>query len=255
MKFIILLLSMLTFVFASDFQSKRVLTLSVKDIENFSIHSRSGKLFIEGDASLEKIQVKALISIKGLSASRAKKFLKDHVNLRLEKVGNKAKLVAKIENNFSGIFSGLTSARIDLEIRIPHNLNLDINDGSGGIVILNTKGKLKIEDGSGSIRISNNRGDVYIEDGSGSLEAEKIKGNVEIEDGSGSITLGNIAGDVQINDGSGEMSVKKVTGKVVVWDGSGAIKIRDIDGDVIIKEDGSGGVSIRGVSGNVIRKD
>jgi len=255
MKFIILLLSMLTFVFASDFQSKKVLTLSAEDIEEFSIHSGSGKLSIEGDASLEKIQVKALISIKGLSASKAKKFLKDHVNLRLEKIGKKAKLVAKIENNFSGIFSGFSNARIDLEVRIPHNLDLDIDDGSGGIIVRDTKGKLKIEDGSGSIRISNNRGDVYIDDGSGSLEVEKVKGNVEIEDGSGSITCGNIAGDVQIDDGSGEMSIKKVTGKVVIWDGSGAIKIRDIDGDVIIKEDGSGGVSIRGVSGNVIRKD
>ncbi len=255
MKIIILLLSLLTFVFASEFQTQKTLTLPTKSIQEFSIDSGSGYLHIEGDAAARQIEVVARIVIKGLSHKNARKFVKDRVELKLEKLNNRAHLVAKIKNDFPGIFTNIANARIDLQVKIPYNLHLAIDDGSGEITIRNTRGKLKIDDGSGSIQISNNEGDVYIDDGSGSITMDRVKGNVKINDGSGAIDCQHITGDVMVDDGSGGMDLRRITGKVVIWDGSGSIKIRKIDGDVYIKEAGSGSVAVSEVKGKVFQKD
>ena len=209
------------------------LNLSAEGIQTLRIDSGAGFLNVEGKEGLSAIEVKAEIYVKGLKDEEMKEFIEDHVKLNLERKGDRAVLVSGIEwSPFS-----FREVRIDLTVKVPRAMNLDIDDGSG------------------TVEVTNIRGDVVLDDGSGSIHVENVEGDLEIEDGSGDITVRNITGDVQIDDGSGGISVSHIGGSVTVDDGSGSIDIHDVEKDVILEDTGSGSEHISDVKGKVIKKD
>lgn len=147
--------------------------------------------------------------------------------------------------------TGRSKGRIDLHLRIPSGLDLEVDDGSGSIRIESVDGRVSIDDGSGSITLADLGGGLRLSDGSGSIRAERVRGSVRIDDGSGSILLREADGDVEISDGSGSISVHRVAGDVVVRDGSGSIQVRDVDGRFHLASDGSGSVSASGIRDGV----
>jgi len=229
------------------------LNLQAEGIKTFEIDCGSGYLKIRGAEDLDRIEVTANLVVKGIDEDEIKEFKADHVTLTLGKKRGKAVLISKIESDIlSSIFKS-KSARIDLDIRIPKKLALDIDDGSGLIEISDVNAAVELEDGSGSIEMENIGAAVAIDDGSGSIELENINGDLEIEDGSGSIKVTDIAGNVDIDDSSGTIEVFEIKGTVEVEDGSGGILIDGVEKDVDIKRAGSGSVTIRNVKGTVKR--
>lgn len=137
-------------------------------------------------------------------------------------------------------------AHVDLEV--PHWLALDIDDGSGGMVLTNV-GDVVIDDGSGSIEIVG-AGDVVIEDGSGSITIRDAAGHVELDDGSGGIEVIGAASVRVVDDGSGEIRLSSIRGDAIVEeDGSGSIHFEDIAGRALVERDGSGSVHGRNIAG------
>jgi DUF4097 and DUF4098 domain-containing protein YvlB len=202
---------------------------------------------------LEQIEVSAVLDVRGIADNELAAFKKEHVTLKLERVAGQAELIAKIESGFSlaGLFGDSHDARIDLDIRVPRRLALEIDDGSGDTDIRDCDGNLKLADGSGDIRLTNIRGPVESEDGSGAIILAKINGKLQIEDGSGDIELNDAGNDVDIDDGSGEINLNRILGSVYIEDGSGDIVIDGVEKDVTIDEAGSGGVEISNVKGKV----
>lgn len=219
--------------FETSYETTKNLNLSVEGIDTFEIDSGAGSLEIRGIDGLEEIEVTAEIIVKGKSEKRREEFIEKNMKLSLKKKGNKAILVSGFKE--SSLFSSFRQKVINLTVKMPKNLDLDIDDGSGGINIEDLTGDLKVDDGSGSIDIEN------------------IKGNVNIHDGSGDIEVRDVSGDVSVNDGSGSIHVQYVEGSVTVSDGSGSISVNDVEKDVHIKNDGSGSVNIENVKGRVIK--
>jgi len=253
------------------FEKEKNLILPMDDINQFDIDCGAGFLVVNGIAGLDKIEVKATIIIEGMSQKRIDKLLKNHLRLELKKTGSKAILVSKFKSVTSFITLKSRKRQINLEIRLPQNLPLNIDDGSGSIdikdlsgavtiddgsgsmTLKNIQGKVNIEDGSGSITLINMDNNVKINDGSGDIVADKIKGHLKIIDGSGSIYAKNIGGEVNVRDGSGSIKIRNILGSVIISDGSGSIIIEDVEQDVIIKEAGSGDLSLKGIKGKVIK--
>jgi hypothetical protein len=248
---IILVFMVATFVLAEN-QKVLELNLSNDGIDTFEANTGSGFLKIEGVAGLEQIEVKATVVAKGMDNEELEDFINDHVTLTLKKRGNKAVLTSKIKKGISSLFKS-RNGLINLHVRVPKKLDMDIDDGSGLIEIANIIGSLKLDDGSGAIELKDIDGNVTIDDGSGSIEIKNVTGDLNLDDGSGSIEVRNVSGDVDIDDNSGSMSVYDIKGSVVVGDGSGNILIDGVDKDVHIKRAGSGGVTIRNVKGTVKR--
>jgi hypothetical protein len=216
-------------------QKRESLTLAVVDLKILSIDCGAGYLKVQGVDGLEQIEVSAVLDVRGIADNELAAFKKEHVTLKLERVAGQAELIAKIESGFSlaGLFGDSHDARIDLDIRVPRRLALEIDDGSGDTDIRDCDGNLKLADGSGDIRLTN------------------IRGQVEIEDGSGDIELNDAGNDVDIDDGSGEINLNRILGSVYIEDGSGDIVIDGVEKDVTIDEAGSGGVEISNVKGKV----
>jgi len=247
---IILLVAVLACVQAA--QSRETLSLDASGCKSMHIDCGAGYLKVKGEDNLEQIEVKAILHVKGIAESDLPSFKKEYVTLKLDKVGSKAVLTAEIESGFSlATLFGSHDARIDLEIRLPRRLALDVEDGSGDMDIRSIGGDLQLDDGSGDIRLEGVDGTVEIDDGSGDMFLSGLKGKVRIDDGSGGIELKNVGGDVSVEDGSGEIEIYDVKGSVEIDDGSGDIIIDGVENDVTIEEDGSGDVRIRNVKGKV----
>jgi hypothetical protein len=250
---ILLLLFAFTAANAATVDKTKKLSLMAKGIETLEVDCGSGYLKIKGVDGLKEIQVKATIVIKGIDEDEIDELIKDSVKLKLSQRGSRAVLVSKFESGIFKSLFGRKSGLINLDVRVPKKMALDIDDGSGFIEIYNIDGDLDMDDGSGSLEINGVSGDVDIDDGSGSIEIENIGGNLNLDDGSGGIEVTKVGGDVDIDDSSGSMSVYDVKGSVVVSDGSGSILIDGVGQDVHIKRSGSGGLTIRNVSGKVRR--
>jgi hypothetical protein len=217
------------------FETEKTFTLPAGGLKALRIDCGAGKLEVAGADGLDRIEVRAVIKADGESQSQMEGFLKDHVKLSLEKRGDRAVLVANIERHW-GFFIG-DGAWIDLTVRVPKSLALEIDDGSGDMVVEDIAADVEIDDGSGDIRVS------------------RLGGRLEIDDGSGDIVIRDVAGDIAIDDGSGDIEVLLAGGNIRVDDGSGDITIDGVGGDVLIEDAGSGGVKIDNVKGRVIRHD
>jgi DUF4097 and DUF4098 domain-containing protein YvlB len=235
---------------ASTYREKRELNMTANGIQGLDISCGAGALVLEGNPQ-QDIKVDAEIEIKGLSDKKAKEFIKDKIELSLERKGSVAYLKSKINNGFWGS----KDAQVNLIVTLPPYLNLKIDDGSGSIRLRHMDGEVNIKDGSGSIEVNDTKGNLTIVDASGNIDVRNIQGDVTVKDGSGSISANKIGGDLTLMDGSGSIEVKSVDGGVLVNDGSGSIDIHDVQKDVTIESDGSGSCNVSGVKGGIFRRD
>ena len=216
-----------------DYEEVRELSLPAAGLGLLDIEAGAGSLTVVGEEGRAEVLVEATISMSG-NDDAARRAIESDMELSLEQRGDRLELTSRFE---SGFMRWRRQPRIDLEVRVPRDFALTVDDGSG------------------SVAISRVLGDVRIEDGSGSLSVRDAGGRITINDGSGSIEIDQAGGDVSIVDGSGSIDVHGVRGSVTVDDGSGGIDVSDVTHDVIVASDGSGGVRTARVAGNVIRED
>lgn len=218
---------------AQAVETQKMLSLAAADIGVLDVDAGAGSLSISGREGAESIEVRATVRVTGIREKDFDKYLDDHLELSLEKRGDRAVLVAKLrERGFS--FFG-RDATVDLEVTVPRRLALEIDDGSGEISLKNISGDVRIDDGSGDIHV------------------DGISGDLDVDDASGDIKVREVGGDVLVDDSSGSITIRHVGGKVTVSDGSGSIDIDDVGGDVRLRSTGSGGVEVTNVRGRVIR--
>ncbi len=219
----------------ADYSTTKTMELSTDGIDKLKINCGAGYLEVQGIEGMTTIEVEAEIIIEGVKKKKAEEFVEENMELELEKQGKYARLTSRFEDSksfFGNMFSS-GSRLINLTVKIPKGMSLNIDDGSGSIWIQNIAANINIDDGSGEVEI------------------EDIVGDIEIDDGSGRVRVTNITGDVEIDDGSGEINVRKIDGNVIVSDGSGDIYVSDVTQDVEVLDDGSGRCRIRNVDGKV----
>ncbi|PWF63488.1 hypothetical protein CBX96_10155 [Shewanella sp. BC20] len=215
---------------------QRELSLDAQDLQALVAETGAGSLEIIGVEGLT--QIKLVADIYSNDDSK--------VILTLEKKANKAQLKADFESHSS--FSNY-SPYIDLKLQVPAGLALDIDDGSGAILINKMTEDIKVKDGSGELVIHGGN-NVSIDDGSGAIEVSQVNGNLAIVDGSGGIQVNDIKGSITIDDGSGEINVANVQNTVTINDGSGDINVVNTKGLTILSA-GSGDVSFDKIDGPV----
>ncbi len=224
-----------------DHKADRRASESLDGIERVVVSARAGDLRLErGD------EANRLSAIGVACASSAK--LLDGIQLETRRSGS----TLHIETDMPETRGWNSRASMDLEIRVPSSVEMEVQDSSGDVSAEGVR-LASIKDGSGDLSLRETSGDLRIDDGSGDIRISTHHGNVEIEDGSGDARLSEIDGSVRISeDGSGDLSMKSVSGSVTVdRDGSGDIFAGRVGGDFIVARDGSGDVRHRDVKGRV----
>ena len=218
---------------AGDYEELREFSIPADGLDSLVIDVGAGSLDVRGVADQDSIDVRATIIVDNADDDEGRKFIAKRVELSLDRDGDTARLVSRVDQPMLKWGSG---ARIDIDVVAPANL------------------ALRIDDGSGSIDVADFVADVSIDDGSGSIDVRTV-GSLEIDDGSGSIDVTDASGDVYVNDGSGSLEIEGVGGNVTIDDGSGGIRVNDVAGDLTIIDAGSGGVSFSGIEGTVRQDD
>lgn len=214
------------------------------DINNLSIDVGSGSLTVRGE-DVEEINVFAKVySTKYNDIDDLHEAFSEKVDFSLDNDGSVIRLKACDKKGILGRKDSKIS--IDVEVIVPRNMNLEIDDGSGTMHVSDLQGLLSIDDSSGSATIKNIGNNLTIDDGSGNLEIDSIKGDVHIDDGSGKLILTNIHGDLFVEDGSGELNVTNVTGNMTLEDGSGSVIVNELAGKFKLIDAGSGSVHVNG---------
>lgn len=239
----------LSYAGPNKYSEVRNFELDGSGLSELFIDAGAGEMVVTGVEGSNEVVVVATITVDTSDPDDGAKFVEDRLRLSLERDGDRAELSA----DFSPGWGRGKSAAIDLDVRMPAQLALVIDDGSGPIVVDNISSTVRIDDGSGPIELGNS-GDVDIDDGSGSITIENT-GAVKIDDGSGSIRVVGAAGDVYVKDGSGTIEIRGVDGSVTVDDGSGDIEIDDVERDVVIEGEGSGSLRYTNVRGTVQQDD
>jgi len=214
----------------NGYEEQRDLHLSASGIGTVDIDTGSGSLEISGVSGSDEIAVTATIQVPDRNDDKAREAIESDLVLTLEKQGDTAVLKAYFEQkrwNFGD------SPSVHVVVKMPRNLHLVVDDGSGSISVSDIAGAIEVEDGSGSITMTN------------------VGGEVQINDGSGSISVDSVGGDISIDDGSGGIRVRGVAGSVVIDDGSGSINVSDVEQDLIIVDDSSGGLTFSAIKGRV----
>lgn len=199
-------------------EARRDARFAVDSGDRLLLVARSGSLRVEGRAGSTEVV------IQGRACASSEDLL-ERIILTTDRDGSRAHVeVAEIDWE-DGWFDGDRYARLDLTVEIPAGMRVEIQDGSGEMLVRGT-------------------GELLIDDGSGEIDIDDITGDVRIDDGSGEVIVANVRGSVTIDDGSGEVTVREVTGSVTVDDGSGSIEIAGVGGSVRVPDDGSGSLDV-----------
>ena len=242
-------------------RASRDLDLPATGVATLEVLAQAGTLQIRGEPGLTQVRARGVAC-----ASREA----DLAQIRLVQRREGDRLVVAVEMpESSGLWDG--QRRLDLELRVPARLALDVSDSSGEASIEGVA-SLRVQDSSGGLRIANVAGAVRVHDSSGSVDvrdvgslhvpvdssgdivASNVRGDARIDvDSSGSIELRRIGGDARVDqDSSGELRFSGIGGGVTVGnDSSGDIVAEDVGRAFIVRHDGSGGIEHRGVRGEV----
>jgi hypothetical protein len=228
------------------YEADRAAQASTDGIKQVVIRAGAGSLEIQGEPGRQSMQARA-------KACASDQDQLERLQIRVQRDGDTlviSSLTPDTALDPRSWFGGDT--RLDVSIKLPAGIALDVEDASGETRISNV-GPLKVTDGSGSLRIEDINGSLELDDGSGEVTIAGVRGPVSIKDGSGEIDIKQITGDVTIvNDGSGEIRIESVTGNVKIEnDGSGAIRVSRVMRNVTVDRDGSGEIVVQDVDGNL----
>lgn len=190
--------------------------------------SPSDKVYLRGELE---------INIRGLTGANEEDF-----KIRHQKEGETLRVwVERPERNWV-----IGSMRIDgkIEISLPENLNVFVDNSSGSVLADGLKGgKVHLEASSGNVSAKNLKTNPTLKTSSGGINAENIVGNVSCKSSSGSQHLKQINGDIVSVASSGRLVLENVKGSILAETSSGAIRLVNVEGQLQLRASSG---SIRG---------
>lgn len=234
-----------------EFTAARNLDISAESLAQFKLQTRAGDLRITGVPGAKQIELRGKACASSADALA-------QLTLQQNRDGSMLHVVTTAPEDNGGFkLFGSNYAYIDLEVRMPQALALDLEDSSGDIEIENA-GAMEVRDSSGDIEIRGARGDVFISDSSGDIEVDQSEGNVTVRsDSSGDIRIEGARRDVLVDeDSSGDIRIDDVSGNARVnHDSSGDIRFRRIGGNAEVGSDSSGSIVADQVKGDFSVRD
>jgi len=229
------------------FRADRSLDVDAKGLTLFRLDTGAGDLVVEGVPGLTTIEVRG-------KACASEQQAIDGIQFMQEREGATATVGTKIpDEGYSWSLFGSHYAYLDVRVRMPAGLKLDLRDSSGDLEVSGLTNGLDLKDSSGDILLHDLGGPVKVTDTSGDIDVRKIAGDFTvISDSSGDITVDDVKGSAVVQeDSSGDIKLRHVGGDARVdRDSSGDIDFLDIGHDAVVGVDGSGDITADGVKGN-----
>lgn len=230
-----------------EFTAERTLDFDAKGLAQFKLDTGAGDLVVEGVPGLARVEV------RGKACASEEKALAS-IQLFQQREGDVATVGTKIpDEGFTWSLFSSHYAYMDVRVRTPSGLKLDLRDSSGDVDISGLTAGLTVKDSSGDLALHDLVGGVRVTDTSGDITARAISGDFTVvSDSSGDIRVEDVKGSAIVEeDSSGDVTLRKITGDARVdRDSSGDIEFSEIGRDAVVGADGSGEVVADNVRGN-----
>ncbi|MFP4564691.1 MAG: DUF4097 family beta strand repeat-containing protein [Spirochaetia bacterium] len=232
----------------------RDLELATDGIDTLEIHCDSTDVGIAAVEGLGKVSVSAYINIRGRDQARVEEIAAEGILLDLSRRGNRGVLTCRVESTFflMRLIRG-EEKRVQLDIRIPAQMNLDINIEDGKLSVSRLSGNCTVTSGQGDCILEGITGKVGVVDDGGNLRLSNVNGEILIEDGPGDVEIGTSGGSLNLVDTSGDVDIRDFSGPVHIEDSGGSLTVTDLEGDLKIRARGRGDVKLSGVTGTIIQ--
>lgn len=139
-------------------------------------------------------------------------------------------------------------AAVDLVIRVPANVALDLHVAVGNVTATGVTRGLDIDTHSGSVQTADTRGPLDIDTGSGEVEVRTHAGDLRVDTGSGDVDVSDVTGArlISLDTGSGSILLDGcvATESLKVDTGSGRIVATQIEAPEMDLDTGSGSVEV-----------
>jgi len=259
----LLLASPLVLANECQFSAERNLDMDPAGLQALRMELGSSDLNVQGDPAATRIEV------HGKACASEQAWL-DELQIEQSRQGGKVLVKAAPRPSHSGLF-GKQYAYIDFVVRVPANLALEVQSGSGDTHAANIA-SLDYQSGSGDLNLDRVAGAVSATVGSGDIVASHIgsfklghagSGDLRISDVQGDVTIGHVgSGDLTFSDvhgsvradsiGSGDLVAERVGSDVFVGSiGSGDVTAKTVGGSLTVGSAGSGDIHHSGVVGKV----
>jgi hypothetical protein len=144
-------------------------------------------------------------------------------------------------------FLELSLRNVDFEITVPTDSDIQLDNGSGRIVVQGASGDIRVRTGSGRIEARDLQGQIALKTGSGRIELNNLQGQIFAKTGSGSIQSSDLQGPTTLRTGSGGLRVSGLQGVATLKTGSGSVAIdhSELIGESSLRT-GSGSIAFEG---------
>ncbi|MBB3068610.1 hypothetical protein FHS14_001597 [Paenibacillus baekrokdamisoli] len=201
------------------------LKLQVGDLKKLLIDNKNGEIEIVGNTDSDVIQVTAHVSSNHINKDK----------LKLDLQGRED--TAYLDASFKGQFLSMGSGSVNLQIKVPKHLQLEIKSHKDG-----------------NIRVSDMSSEVKIDNVNGNIDVLNTKGPLNINSRDGDLNLHDITSDIEIDNINGHIKVAHVDGSAVIDVGDGTLDIDHVGKDAMITQSGNGKIKIGDVKGTVTQK-
>jgi hypothetical protein len=120
--------------------------------------------------------------------------------------------------------------RVDIEIKVPRDADLDLHTGDGNVVLQGVKGEILLRSGDGNLNLSELQGTLRASTGDGQIDMRNVRGNVTLNTGDGRIEASGLDGSLRAETGDGRV---RASGRFDLLDlrtGDGGIEATALEG-------------------------
>jgi DUF4097 and DUF4098 domain-containing protein YvlB len=135
----------------------------------------------------------------------------DDLDLSMTPHEDRVDIVAKIRHPVR--MFDVTSRSLRLEVRIPRNVDVEVNSGDGSVEVDAIAGSLDIRTGDGHIAVRGARGIIRLHTGDGSIEGRDIDGSIDAVTRDGHVRLEGRFDALTVQTGDGKLTAN-------AWPGS-----------------------------------
>jgi DUF4097 and DUF4098 domain-containing protein YvlB len=117
----------------------------------------------------------------------------------------------------------LRNHRVDIDIKVPRQANLDLHTGDGHVDLQGVRGNIALRSGDGHLRLSEIQGTLDARTGDGHIDAANIRGDLTLHTGDGPVVVSGADGSLHAQTGDGHMRVSGRFDLLDVKTGDGGI--------------------------------
>jgi len=190
---------------------------------NLYIESDLGSIYI-GTNDMNLVKAEIIVSSKTRSERKIEDILED-MNVEFEQDGDDVSIFLQYDRKHSWSLWGNSnrSLKIEINVSVPKEYNLDLYTAGGGIEVEDLKGEVLVETSGGGLTFEDIEGTIEGKTSGGGISLESCSGDVDVKTSGGAITVGKVSGNVQAHTSGGSIQVDEVFGVIDATTSGGSI--------------------------------